>query len=102
MPSIQGRRKGFLTVTDRETGAVQKTVETFGCGHCQHVTEAPHGASLDDLGCFCLACMRPVCQVCTAKMAAGGLCDPFEEKLLRSAASQETLRSMGFGETNTG
>lgn len=96
MPSIQGRRLGFLTVVNRETGAVEKEVETYSCGHCQHVTEAPHSVALDQLGCFCLACCRPVCQVCTEKMARGGLCDPFENKLDKIAARAESLRSMGF------
>ena len=101
MPSIQGRRKGFLTVTNRCTGTVEKLVETYSCGHCQHVTEAPHGVALDDLGCFCLRCMRPVCRKCTEEMAHGGLCVPFEAKLEKMAAESESLRSMGFGETNT-
>lgn len=89
-----------MTVTGPD-GKTEKLVETFSCGHCQHVTEAPHGQTLDDLGCFCLACMRPCCAECSTKMARGGMCDPFERKLEREEAWAASLRSMTIGETNT-
>lgn len=91
---IQGRRKGFYLTEDPSSGKLIER-ETFGCGHCQHVTIVPHGQGLYDLGgVFCLACERPCCRSCAAKMAGGGMCDPFEKKLERGEARAALLRQV--------
>lgn len=90
---IQGRRKGFY-LTDDPAQAPER--ETFSCGHCQHVTIVEHSQRLDDLGCFCLACARPCCRTCTAKMAAGGMCEPFEKKFDALEAADRLKRAVSF------
>jgi hypothetical protein len=89
---IQGRRTGYYTTGDGNGKIIE--YETFTCGHCQHVTIVAHGATLADLGMFCLACARPCCKTCTKKMAAGGMCDPFEKKFERAEAAAQSRRSI--------
>ncbi len=90
--AIQGRREGVSYARTPE-GRIVDENETFTCGHCQHVTEVTAGQSLADLGVFCLACCRPCCRQCAFRMAHGGMCDPFEKKLLRIEASAVARRS---------
>lgn len=77
--TIQGRRTGFFV---RGEGPDLRPVEyeTFSCGHCQHVTHVAHGSTLFDLGSFDRRCMRPLCKKCTAEMAQGAECKPFEKR----------------------
>lgn len=93
--SIQGRRTGFVVVTDPAMARPHER-ETFGCGHCQHVTVVEHGQSLDTLGGMCFACMRPCCKVCTAlfqrPVDQGGGCDTFEKKIERGELAQRTRK----------
>lgn len=91
---IQGRRTGFVTVADPLQSRVHER-ETYGCGHCQHVTIVEHGQALDSLGGMCLACMRPLCRECTRLAAQpidkGGGCDTWEKKHERAEARQRAL-----------
>ena len=78
MAFVQGKRNGYY-LTEHLSGKLFER-ETFGCGHCQHVTILPHGAILDDLGRMCLKCMRPICVECSSKLAAGAACETWEER----------------------
>jgi len=89
---VQGRREGVWTERSRESGKVVLEEETYTCGHCQHVTAVQAGQKLDDVGVFCLACMRPCCKRCSFLMANGAGCDVFEKKLARAEA-RAALRS---------
>jgi len=93
---IQGRRTGFVVVADPLIARPHER-ETFGCGHCQHVTIVEHGQALDSLGGMCLACMRPCCKQCSAlfnaPMDKGGGCDVFEKKHERSEKAQNVKRA---------
>lgn len=91
---VQGRREGVWTERNRESGKVVLEEETYTCGHCQHVTAVPAGSQLDDVGRFCLACMRPCCKRCSFRMANGAGCEPFERKLARAEAAAATRRQM--------
>ncbi len=88
---IQGRRTGFVVEAGPHMARPHER-ETFGCGHCQHVTIVEHGQALDQLGGMCFACMRPCCKVCCAKFnlppEKGGGCDVFEKKHERSEKAQ--------------
>ncbi len=92
---IQGRRTGFATIVDPLASRPHER-ETFGCGHCQHVTVVEHGQSLDALGGMCFACMRPCCKECVSLFQLppekGGGCDVFEKKLDRGEKRAEAAR----------
>lgn len=88
MPSIQGRRKGFLVSNEIE-------FETFTCGHNQEVVRVPHGAKLEDLGVFCHGCMRPICVDCAAVMAKTLRCDVIEKKQERAEARAKFWSDIG-------
>jgi len=94
---IQGRRTGFVTIADPLQPRAHER-ETYGCGHCQHVTIVEHGQALDSLGGMCLACMRPLCRQCTSHAAQpldkGGGCDPWEKKHERSEARQREIAAV--------
>lgn len=92
--SVQGRREGVWTERDRVSGKVVLEEETYTCGHCQHVTAVKAGQKLDDVGVFCLACMRPCCTQCSFRMSHGGGCDVFEKKLARAEAAAKTRRQI--------
>ena len=92
---IQGRRKGFFLTEDVATGKLIEK-ETFTCGHCQHVTIVEFSQRLDDVGCFCSACMRPCCKKCSAKMAGDGPCEVWEKQFDRQEARARSLASMGI------
>ena len=65
----------------------------FTCGHCQRVTFVLPGQRADDIGGLCKVCMNLICPECTDKM----VCDPFEEKLKRSEASDRLRRQLAGG-----
>ena len=90
---IQGRREGVWREVTPE-GKVVSEEETYTCGHCQHVTAVPAGVQLDDVGRFCLACMRPCCRQCSYLMSHGAGCDVFEKKLSRAEAAAASRRSI--------
>lgn len=88
MPSMPGRSKGFVLVTD-PFGSVEN--ETFTCCHCGNIVVVPHKASPDDCGGFCLRCSKMSCKTC----AATGRCTPFEEKIEKQEKRDRMLRSIG-------
>ena len=92
---IQGRRKGYFLTEDVSTGALIEK-ETFTCGHCQHITIVEFSQRLDDIGCFCSACMRPCCKKCAVKMAGDGPCEVWEKQFDRLEAQARSRASMGL------
>jgi hypothetical protein len=91
---VQGRREGVWTERDRESGKVVLEEETYTCGHCQFATAVPAGQQLDDVGRFCLACMRPCCKQCSYRMSHGAGCDVWEKKHARAEAAIASRRSI--------
>lgn len=92
---VQGRRKGFFTTEDPNTGQIVEK-ETYSCGHCQHTTILEHSQRLDDVGMYCLACARPCCKGCAEKMAHGAMCETWEAKFDKIEARARSLASMGL------
>lgn len=82
------RPGGYAVITQHDGPQVE--IDTFTCGHCNHVTHVKSRARPEDLGGLCKICMKPICTGCV-----GGVCDPFEEKLRRAEARYHALRSYG-------
>jgi hypothetical protein len=93
--SIQGRRKGYYA----ESGpGFYHEVETFTCGHCQHVVKVQHGAALGQAGVgeFCLCCMAPICCSCNAEMNRTRKCVPVAKKIDEAYARRRLFEAMGI------
>ena len=79
---------GRAIITDPDAARPFES-DTIMCAHCQrvimtntldeHGRKRDHGGGKFDLGGNCRLCRKMVCGPC----ADNGVCDPFEEKLLR-------------------
>jgi hypothetical protein len=81
--------QGYATIIDPESGTQE--LDSFTCGHCQHITHVKAGERPEDMGGLCKCCMTLICKHCVGKP-----CSPFLEQVERMEAKQDALRSYGF------
>jgi hypothetical protein len=66
-----------------------KECDTFTCCHCNTVVFVTR--SVDEMGGFCLLCMKNTCKACNAK----GVCTPFEKKIEQAEQRDRLRRAAG-------
>lgn len=68
------RAQGYATLYDPDKGL--KECDTHTCNHCNKIIHLPTNKHIEEVGDFCRACMRVICDRC-----AGHPCIPFLRKL---------------------
>lgn len=71
---------------------VNGEVDTFTCGHCQHIIHVPPKADPANVGGLCKQCMTLICPSCVDKMT----CTPWELQMQIMEARYAARRSYGL------
>ena len=80
--------QGYATIVEPEKATVE--MDTFTCGHCNHVCHVKPKSNPEDTGGLCKLCMKLICKDCVGKL----VCDPFERKLERMESRDRMLSAI--------